>query len=113
MLWWVILALLAAYGLLSVLWVLFGWLLPRGRGCAVCCFGMPDEGILWRYRWIQAMGLWQIPLLVIPETDGEADIRMELCSREDLVLRLEQERKHGTGNGDHTGRGQRRGLSEL
>ena len=113
MLWHVIIGALAAYGLLGVLWALFGWLLPGGRGCAVCCFGMPDEGILWRYRWIQAMGLWQIPLLVIPEDDRTDEIQMELCGRENLISRLEQERKHGTGIGDPAGRGQRCDLSEL
>ena len=108
-----VLGTLAAYGLFSAIWALFGWLLPKGNGCAICCFGMPDEGILWRYRWMTGMGIWRLPLLVVGE--GPEGPEMEICGREELLSRLERERNqlHGTGNGDHTGCHQRGGVPEL
>lgn len=113
---YIVLGTLAAFGLLSAVWALLGWLLPDGRGCAMVCLGTPDEGICSRYRWLRGMGLLSCPLLIVAEESGEApEETMEICSREELLPRLEQERNRfdGTGNGDHSGRHQRRGISEL
>lgn len=114
-LWYVILGMLASYGLLCALWALFGWILPDGEGCALCCVGMPEEGTLRRYRWLKNMGLLKVPLLVIAEEAQPVWEETEICSREELLSRLERERKKadGTGTGDSPGRSQRCGVSEL
>lgn len=112
---YILLGTLAAFGAFSVLWALLGWLLPSGRGCALVCFGMPDEGILSRYRWLRDLGLLNVPLLIVAEEGGTEHRGTEICSGEELLPRLEWERNRfdGTGNGDHSGRHQRRGVSEL
>ncbi len=110
---WFVLGALGAYGLLCMLWAVFGWLLPKGGGCAVCCLEVPEELVLRRLRWLRGMGLWDVPILVITEQVRELPGDLETCSREELIARLERERIDGTGNGDHSGRRQRRDLSEL
>lgn len=110
-----IVGILAAYGLFGVLWAFFGWMLPKGEGCAICCIGAPEEGMLWRYRWLKALGFLDVPLLIVGEEMEQCDPDLEICSREEIIPRLKWERNRfdGTGNGDHTGRHQRRGVSEL
>ena len=113
----ILLGALAAFGLLSVLWACLGWLLPGGRGCVMVCLGMPDEGIVSRYKWLRGLGLFACPLLIVAEDAGawQQIDGIELCEPEALLSRLELERKQidGTGNGDPPGRDQRRGISEL
>ena len=108
---------LAAFGLLSILWAALGWLLPGGEGCVLVCRGEPDVGILSRYRWLRDWGLLRCPLLVLSDKDcgPERLDGLEAVSPENLVFRLQEEwnRKDGTGNGDPSGRGERRGISEL
>ncbi len=115
MLWYFVLGTFAAFGALCVLWALLGWLLPGGKGSALVCFGLPDEEILTRIKWLRSMGLLNIPLLVVAEEPGFGSAEMEICTGEELLSRLKQERKQydGTGNGDSSGRHQRRGISEL
>ena len=109
---YVILGTLAAFGLLSTLWAILGWLLPSGRGCVLVCYGMPDIGIVSRWKWLQSLGLLRCPLIAVSEADT---VEIENCAGEHLLVRLEMERNrfHGTGNGDPSGRCQRRGISEL
>ena len=111
---------LAAIGMLSILWVCFGWLLPGAAGGAVVCRGWPEEGLLRRYRWLRELGLLTWPLLIVAEVQVEDTEQffgsgIEICSPDALADRLEQERTYldGTGNGDPPGRHQRRGVSEL
>lgn len=110
-----VLAVLAALGLLSVLWALLGWLLPGGRGCVLVCYGTPDPGICSRYRWLRSTGLLGCPLVAVDAAGKMNGEDIELCAGEDLILRLKQEREqeYGTGTGDFTGRDQCRDLSEL
>ena len=112
---YILLGTLAAFGALSALWALFGWLLPGGKGCALVCFGVPDDGILSRYRWLKGLGLLRCPLLIVAEDEDFSCRDTEICSGERLLSRLERERNgfDGTGNGDHSGRYQRCGVSEL
>lgn len=113
---YVILGVLAAFGLLSVLWAALGWLLPGGKGMALVCVGEPDAGILARYKWLRSLGLLACPLIVAAEDAALQPMDgMEICAPESLLFRLELERDQidGTGNGDPTGRNQRRGISEL
>ena len=107
-----VLGMLAAFGALCVLWTVFGWLLPEPEGCAVVCWnaGVPES--LSRLAWLRNMGFLNCPVIVV--SDGAVP-DMDTCSEEELLLRLKQlcDRYYGTGNGDHSGRGQRRDLSEL
>lgn len=112
----VILVMLAAFGVLCAMWAGLGWLLPSGRGCALVCYGYPDEGIRSRYRWLCALGLFSGPLIAVTEDTGlPQGCETEICRPEAMLVRLEWERNRfdGTGNGDPTGRHQRRGISEL
>ena len=116
MAWMIFLTVLAAIGVLSILWAALGWLLPGGQGCALVCVGEPDVGTLSRWQWLKGLGLLRFPLIAV--TDAEMpwqDTDMERCRPEELLSRLEMERNRfdGTGNGDPTGRHQRRGISEL
>lgn len=107
---------LAAIGLLSILWAMLGWLLPAGEGAVLVCMGLPDEGILSRYRWLWDLGVLRCPMVVVTEEQVQIQSNdFEICSREELLPRLEQERKeyNGTGNGDSSGRHQRCDISEL
>ena len=115
MLGWFVLGLLAACGLMSVMWTLFGFLLPDVKGCVLCRVGDPDERTIWRYKWLRGMGFLTVPLLIITEETGEMCPGAECCTETELIARLEWERKRydGTGNGDHSGRSQCRDLSEL
>ena len=114
---YVVFGALAAFGLLSLLWTMLGWLLPSGKGCAVVCFGCPDEGIRARYRWLKGMGFFAGPLIAVTEEEitRQACCETEICSPGELLARLEWERNRfdGTGNGDPSGCHQRRGVSEL
>ena len=71
----------------------------------------------------QKSGLLTCPVIVADQGMAPAERRMleqkrggiKLCSREELpgLLELERNRIDRTGNGDHPGRDQRRGISEL
>ena len=113
--WFVLLGVLAAFGAFSAVWAILGWLLPGAGGCALVCVGMPDEGIRSRYRWLRGMGLLNCPLIAVAEETKAVGKETEICSREDLLARLEWERNRfdGTGTGDSAGRGERGGVSEL
>ena len=106
---------LCAFGALSAVWALLGWVLPGPKGCVLVCFGAPDEAILAKSKWLRGLGLLDCPLLVVAEPGTRVPDGTEICGREELLSRLEWERNRfdGTGNGDHTGRDQRGGLSEL
>lgn len=113
----VFLGAMAAFGLLSLLWVLLGWLLPTGRGGVIVWMGKPDDGIRIRMKWLQSLGFLRLPLLAVTEQalDTLPDENIEYCSLEQLCSRLEQEREsfHGTGNGDSSGNHWGGGLPEL
>ena len=115
MLIYCLLGALAAFGALCVLWACLGWLLPGGKGCALVCWGAPEEEIYIRYKWLKGAGWLDVPLLIITEAQGLVYPDAEICSGEELLSRLEWERNryHGTGNGNSSGCGQRRDFSEL
>lgn len=106
---------LAAFGALSVLWALLGWLLPGERGCAVVFFGEPEAEIFTKIKWLKSFGLLRCPVLIVTDGDCPGLPGTENCNGEELLPRLEEERNrfYGTGTGDPAGRGQRRGISEL
>jgi len=108
---YVILGLLAAFGLLSGLWAASGWLLPGDKGWVLVFWGRPRQEQLTRIRWLKSLGLLSCPLLLVAE-EGEAEADTEICSGKDLLSRLEweKERVDGTGNGDHSGHHQCGGV---
>ena len=105
---------LAAFGALSILWTALGWLLPAGRGCVLVCYGLPDTGIVSRWKWLNGLGLLRCPLVAVTE-EAFPDTETEQCSPDALLSRLEMERNrfNGTGNGDPPGHHRCRGISEL
>lgn len=83
---------LAAFGLLSMLWCLFGWLLPSGKKGVLICIG--DPVFLHRFLWLRSLGLLRCPLR-IPEGDYSQKQRdellergVEICSRERLLSEI-------------------------
>ena len=83
---------LAAFGLLSMLWCLFGWLLPSGKNGVLICIG--DPVFLHRFLWLRSLGLLRCPLR-IPEGDYSQTQRdellergVEICSRERLLTEI-------------------------
>lgn len=97
------LVVLAAFGCLSVLWALVGFLLPGQRGTAMV-YQWRDHGegeqALRHYGWLRDLGLLRCPLLLIDcgMTEEERTRLLknrpgvEICKLEELLSRLEQER---------------------
>jgi len=60
-----LLALLAAFGVLSVFWALFGWLLPVCREGWLLYPGRPGKlSFVYLYLWLRGMGLVKCPLIL-------------------------------------------------
>lgn len=112
---YLVIGILAAFGVLAMLWAIFGSMLPDCRGCALVCWDVPDEGIVSRYWWLTGVGLLRCPLIAVVSAETPVLEPAERCTGEALLARLEWERRKsdGTGIGDHSGRHQRRGISEL
>ena len=116
MAWYVLFGMLAAFGALTALWSLLVVLLPRDTGCILVCVEGAQWRILSRWKWLNSLGLLRCTLLFVNEEEQLCRFEnIERCSWEQLFSRLEMERNriHGTGNGNHSGRDQRRDLSEL
>lgn len=106
----IVLAVLAAFGVLSMLWALLGFLLPGQRGTAMV-YLWHDHGegeqALRHYGWLRDLGLLRCPMLVIDcgMTEEERTRLLknrpgvEICTLEELSSRLEQERKEVVGTG--------------
>lgn len=103
MAWCIVLCMLAAFGALSALWAMFGWLLPGGTEGVIVCHigqGMPESFFLWRYVLLRELGLLGCRLIVVDCGMTEAQSRwlqeqrggIEICSPEGLSSRLELER---------------------
>ena len=106
----IVLTVLAAFGAVSVLWALFGFLLPGQRGTAmVYLWREPGKGelALRNYGWLRDWGLIRGPLLLIDcgmtEEERTRLIKgrqgIEICTLEELPSRLEQEREKLGGTG--------------
>lgn len=112
---------LAFFGIFSVFWCLFGWLLPKTGGVLICPAREGPEELVRRYRWLRGLGLLDCPLLVPEEGLPEPERKwlecagIEICSREEIIARLGigEIDLDGTGTGDPAGRHQRGGISEL
>ena len=113
--YWIVVV-LAAFGLFCALWAAIGCVITADMGCAVVCMDPPGEEIFARFILLKALGLLDCPILAVTEETIPVHFDdTEICSPEQLLSRLAEERKRfdGTGNGDHTGRHQCRGISEL
>ena len=110
-----VLGTLAAFGLLSLLWTLLGWLLPEEKGCAVVFWGFPEPEILTKIKWLRNLGFLSCPVVVLSDGTETQLEETENCNEEELLHRLKQEweRYYGTGTGNPAGCGQRCGVSEL
>lgn len=104
---------LAAIGLLSLIWALLGWLLPREKNCAVVFRETPEPEILAKFKWLESLGLLCCPVIVLSE--WEQALWKENCNEEGLRLLMRQmwEEYDGTGTGDIAGHSQCRGVPEL
>ncbi len=103
MLGFVILGVFAAFGVLCVLWVLYGALLPGFKGGAMVFYSKPDteEAILRRYGWLRDLGLVRCPLILLDS--GTSVERREQIHRKyhnvefytlaEWTARLDEERK--------------------
>ena len=110
---------LAAFGLVCVLWLIYGLCCVKAEGTLVI-LGGAGQGLIRRCLWLREMGLLSCPMVLIdPELD-EMD-GLWLRSRGVEIWRTSPlgeaddtgEKKYGTGTGDPSGRHQRGGVSEL
>ena len=111
----VLLGALAAFGFLCAVWLLLGTRMPGDReGVMIYCWrtGAAGRGfaVRWRIQW--ELGLLRGKLAVVDLGLTEED-RGFLARWGRNVEIWETEIEDGTGTGDHSGRDQRRGISEL
>ena len=99
---WILVGMLAAFGALCALWVLFGFLLPVQHGTVtvcLCCGQGQEEHLIRRHRWLRDMGLTHSPLILLDggltEQERERLTRqgITICDLAELTARLEQERE--------------------
>ena len=99
----IIIGVLAAFGGLCVLWVLFGFLLPGQRGSVtvfLCRGGEEEHHLIHRHRWLQDLGLIHAPLVgldigLTEEQRTQLTHRgVTICNPAELSAILEQERKN-------------------
>ena len=92
-----ILSVLAACGVLSLLWAFLGFLLPGQKGFAMIytCHGEPIDALLRRCRWLQDMGIVRGRLIIVDDgmTEMQKDLlaekpNIEICTREQLADRV-------------------------
>lgn len=95
------LILLAAVGIVSLIWCVLGWILPDAAMLVVfrCPQGYHPDGAICRYRWLHSLGLIRGPLLIVGQIPAqEQDIwkkrysNVEFLTAEELPAALELER---------------------
>lgn len=79
MAWYFLVAVLAAMGLMSLLWCLIGWMLPASRsGWLLCPAGADGPGFVPVYLWLNSLGLVRCPLVVLDlGMDGQLRRQLE------------------------------------
>ena len=110
---------LAAFGLLCVLWLIYGLCCGKPEGSVLICSG-GEQGLIRRCLWLREMGLLSCPMVLInPELD-EMDVLwlkskgIEIWSAFPLGKADNiGEKKYGAGTGDPSGCHQCGGVSEL
>ena len=101
MVWYFIVGVLAAFGLVCIGWMLYGCLLGRTRGGVLICLcdGCREEALLLRYSQLRSVGLLHCPLILTDSSlsprEQEILLRrhpgLEFCTMEQLPRRLEME----------------------
>ena len=100
---WIVWIVFGAFGLLCALWVLFGFLLPGQRGAVavmLCRGEEAEEAVLRRYLWLYNTGLVRCPMVLVDcglsqkERDRLERHALILCTADELLDKLEQEREH-------------------
>lgn len=97
--WWELLwTFLAAWGFLSALWVIFGWLLSGSKPVTVVLLSpkVYRESTLLRLRWLNHLGLLRCRI-ILPEDEDIPPLRQandtEYCTLAELSARIEAERE--------------------
>ncbi len=95
MVWKLFMAVLAAFGLISIIWAAFGWLLPCCReGWLVYPGRRGKLGFVQIYLWLRGLGVLRCPLILLDLTIGEEERRfledkgIEIYSPAELLPRL-------------------------
>ena len=100
---WILMAVLAAFGLFCAAWVLFGFLLPGQQGAAavyLCRGEASEEAVIHRYLWLYNTGLIRCPLILVDcgltpaERKRLETYAITFCTMDELQQKLEQERGH-------------------
>ena len=94
---YVLIGALAAFGLLCVLWIGYGFFLPKAVGGVIVYPGnLTEQGMNFTLRciWLREMGLLHCPLIAVEDDLNEGERiwltshGIEICSREELSNRL-------------------------
>lgn len=91
MMWMLILAVLAAFGVLSICWALFGWFLPACQDGWLLFPGKSGScSFVGIYLWLRGAGILKCPLVLAdfdlsePEKRFFQDQGIEVCSLSEL-----------------------------
>ena len=94
---YIVIGALAAFGMLSAVWVLLGWMLPSGREGLLLYPAVAGEKVLsfaWRYLWLRGLGFLRCPMVMVdtdladPERQWLEGHGIEICGPEELNSRL-------------------------
>lgn len=94
---YIVIGALAAFGLLSAVWVLCGWILPSGREGLLLFPAAQGEKALsfaWRYLWLRGLGFLRCPMVMVDTGLGDRERQwleshgIEICGLEELNARL-------------------------
>ncbi|MDD5863303.1 MAG: hypothetical protein PUD80_01520 [Firmicutes bacterium] len=94
---YIVMGTLAAFGLVSALWALYGLLLPPGRDGVLYAPAKPgaaEQSFARRYLWLRGLGLLRCSLIMVdlglsgPERDWLTDRGITICSPSELSDRL-------------------------
>lgn len=112
MIGYLVVAVLAAFGVVALVWAVCGGLLPGCRGDWILCPGRSRQlAFVYVYLWLRWAGIVTCPLIVVDvglrrqEQEWLAKKGIEVCSGSDLPQWLEWEREGiDTGDGNCPGR---------
>lgn len=103
MVWYFVIGALAAFGLLCLLWVLYGCLLGKAKGGLwIClCDGSREENLVLRYQQLRGAGFLCCPLVLVDSTLSAKEQALlqrrcagiEFCTKAQLPRRLEMEKE--------------------
>ena len=100
--WYFLIGVLAAFGVVCILWILYGGLLGKTTGGVLVCLcdGSREEALLLRYSQLRSAGLLSCPLIL---ADSSLSLReqeilcrrhpgVEFCTMAQLPGRLEMDK---------------------